>query len=459
MLGRPPRAPQHARVSEDASFPTRRRVLRIAWPIILANASSPLLGLADTAVIGHNDSVEALGAIALGALIFNFVYWGFGFLRMATTGFVAQADGARDELEVRTSVVRPLLIGGVIGALLFALQGPIERASLWMLDAGPGVETITAEYLRVRIWGAPATLATFALMGTLIGLGESRRLLAVQLFLNGLNIGLDVLFAGVMGMGAVGVALGTAIAEWTSLVLALVIVMRLLRARHRDAAPFVDWAHLLDRRALRGMFGAHVDIMARTIFLLAGFAWFTNEGARFGDDVLAANHLLLQIVSFSAFFLDGFAFATESLVGRAKGARDLAAFDRALRATTELALVSALGLAALIWLCGGAGVDALTEHQVVRDLAREHLGQVVVYVALSVWAFQLDGLFIGVTRTRAMAVATLVALLLFLGLSELLVPAHANHGLWWAFIGYVVLRAVSLGVVVPSLRRSIAAQA
>ena len=432
-------------------------MLQIAWPIILANASSPLLGLTDTAVIGNRGTVAALGAIALGALIFNFVYWAFGFLRMATTGFVAQADGARDEPEVRLSVARPLVIGAGVGVALFALQWPIQRGSLWLLDAGPEVESIAADYFRVRIWGAPACLATFALMGTLIGLGESRRLLMVQLFLNGLNIALDVLFAGVLDMGAVGVALGTVIAEWTSLVLALWIVHRLLRKRHLDAQPFVAWARILDPSSLRGLLGAHADIMARTIFLLGGFAWFTNESARFGDNTLAANHLLLQIVSFSAFFLDGFAFATESFVGRAKGARDLPAFDRAVRRTTELAVLSAVILAALILSFGSAGIDLLTEHATVREVAHSRIGHVAVYVAVSVWAFQLDGIFIGATRTRAMAVAALVALVLFLGLSSALVPRFDNQGLWIAFIGYVVLRGISLGALLPSLRRSIAA--
>ncbi len=432
-------------------------MLQIAWPIILANASSPLLGLTDTAVIGNRGTVAALGAIALGALIFNFVYWAFGFLRMATTGFIAQADGARDEPEVRLSVARPLVIGAGIGVALFALQWPIQRGALWLLDAGPEVESIAADYFRVRIWGAPACLATFALMGTLIGLGESRRLLIVQLFLNGLNVALDVFFAGVLDMGAVGVALGTVIAEWTSLFLALWIVRRLLPKRHVDAQPFVAWARVLDRSALKGLLGAHADIMARTIFLLGGFAWFTNESARFGDNTLAANHLLLQIVSFSAFFLDGFAFATESFVGRAKGARDLPAFDRAVRRTTELAVLSAFVLAALILLFGRAGVDLLTEHATVREVAHSRIGHVAVYVGVSVWAFQLDGIFIGATRTRAMAVAALVALVLFLGLSSALVPRFDNQGLWIAFIGYVVLRGISLGVRLPSLRRSIAA--
>ncbi len=436
--------------------PTRGAVFRIAWPIILANASTPLLGLTDTAVIGNSGTIAELGAIALGALIFSFVYWGFGFLRMGTTGFVAQAAGAGDEAEVRAGLARPLLFGAAIGLLLLVLQRPIESASLGLLGAGTEVESVTSQYFRVRVWGAPATLATYALMGTLIGLGASRRLLALQVILNGLNIALDVLFAGVMGMGATGVALGTAIAEWVSLGAALWIVMQLLRRRHAPGEPFLEWSRIVDASRLREMFGAHLNIMLRTFLLLGGFAWFTNQGALFGDTVLAANHLLVQIVSFSAFFLDGFAFAAEALVGRAKGAADLAAFDRAVRRSTELAVATALVLAGCIGAFGGLGVDALTDLEPVRAVAREHLGAAVVYVALSAWAFQLDGVFIGSTRTASMRNASFVSLAGFLALSWLLIPTHGNHGLWAAFIGYVVLRAVSLGVLLPGLRHSVA---
>lgn len=447
------RDPSHAVLG-----PTRAEVLRTAWPLILANASAPLLGLADTAVIGNTGSVADLGAIALGALILNFVYWAFGFLRMGTTGFVAQAVGAGDEAEVRAGLARPLLLGAGIGVLIVLLQWPIERASLGLLEAGPEVEAITAEYVRVRIWGAPACLATYALMGALIGLGASRQLLAVQVFLNGINIALDVLFAGVLDMGAVGVALGTAIAEWTSLGLALWLVSRVIRRRARSSEPFLAWSRILDRSKLREMFSAHADILVRTLLLLGGFAWFTSQGAKFGDATLASNHLLLQLVSFSAFFLDGFAFAAEALVGRAKGAADLAAFDRAVWRTTELAVVAGLLLAAAILVFGGVGVDLLTDLPAVREIARDHLTAAVVYVALSAWAFQLDGVFIGVTRTKAMRNAAFASLVGFLALSWLLIPAYGNHGLWIAFIAYVVLRALSLGVLLPALRRSLATE-
>lgn len=438
--------------------PSRRAVLATVWPIVLANASAPLLGLADSAVIGHTGSVEALGAIALGALVFSFVYWGFGFLRMATTGFVAQADGAGDEPGVRLAVARPLLVGALLGVGLVAAQGPVAWAALALLDGTPAVEAQAAAYLRARIWGAPAALATYALVGALVGLGRSRRLLVLQAGVNGLNIALDVLLAGLLGLGAVGVGLGTAIAEWCGLLLGGWLVFDLLRRRRAaggEVGPWVERAALFDRAGIGGMARAQLDIMARTLLLLAGFGWFTNEGARFGDATLAANHLLLQLVSFSAFVLDGFAFATESLVGRALGARDRAAFDRAVRRTSELALLAGLALSAGIALAGPAAVAALTDLPAVRAVAGAHLGLAALYVAVSAPAFQLDGVFIGATRTRAMRDASAAALVVFLGLSWALVPAAGNRGLWLAFVGYVVARALTLGVGYPALRRAV----
>ncbi|MGQ9426830.1 MATE family efflux transporter [Gilvimarinus sp. F26214L] len=213
---------------------TRRGILAKAWPIILANAAVPTLGLVDTAVIGNFGSAAQLGAIALGAVIFSFVYWSFGFLRMGTTGFVAQAAGARQEPEVRATLGRALLVALAIGSVLTSLQWPLAEVAFLLLDASAEVESVAADYFRIRIWGAPATLATFAIVGTLIGLGKSRTLLSVQLILNGLNIVLDIYFAGVLGMGAQGIALGTVIAEWISCILALAILLAILRRRHRD---------------------------------------------------------------------------------------------------------------------------------------------------------------------------------------------------------------------------------
>ena len=270
--------------------------------------------------------MEALGAIALGSLIFSFVYWSFGFLRMTTTGFVAQADGAGEENAVRLCLGRALCLGATFGIGLLLLQAPIHGAAFWLLDGSAEVEAQAQVYFQYRIWGAPAALATYAITGTLIGLERSRMLLALQVLINGLNIALDVYLAGYLGLGVRGIALGTAVAEWVGLLAGGAMLWLLFKGR---AATRLDWKELFDTEALRGLFGAQLDILIRTLFLLAGFAWFTNQGARFGDTTLAANHVLLQLVSFSAFVLDGFAFATESLVGRAQGQKDRGLFDRA----------------------------------------------------------------------------------------------------------------------------------
>lgn len=444
-------APTHA---DD--LPTRRRLFAIAWPIVLANAAVPLLGLADTAVIGNTGRVADLGAIALGALLFNFVYWGFGFLRMGTTGFVAQAAGAGDEAEVRAAIGRALLLAIAIGVALVALQWPIAWFALRLFAAGSEVESLTREYFLIRIWGAPASLATFAVMGLLIGLERSGQLLKIQLVLNGLNIALDVLFAGVFGWGVRGIAFGTVIAEWTTLALALATALSLLRARHFDAETFWPRARIADGARLLKTLGANADIMIRTLALLAGFAFFTNAGAAFGDRVLAANHILLQFIAFSAYFLDGFAFAAEALVGRAIGAARRDRFDAVVRRSTELAAATAVALCALLALGGAAAVNGLTDLEPVRTTATDYLPYACVYVLLSFAAFQLDGVFVGATRTRAMRDASLLSLAVFLAAYWLLAARYGNAGLWIAFVVYVVARAAALGAYYPALRRSVA---
>ena len=434
--------------------PTRADVLRVAWPIVLANSAIPLLGLADTAVIGNTGTVAELGAIALGALVFNFVYWSFAFLRMGTTGFVAQADGAGDEVEVRSALGRALVLAAVIGVVLVLLQRPIEWVALGLLGGTAEVESIASSYFFIRIWGAPAALGTFAVLGTFIGLGKSGRLLQTQIFLNGLNIALDVVFAGVLGWGVEGIALGTTIAEWATLVVALVLVRRTLRARREDAEPFFLWSQILRRDKLARTLSANADIMVRTLFLLFGFAWFTNRGARFGDEVLAANHVLLQLVTASAYFLDGYAHATESLLGRAIGSRQREAFDSAVRCSTQLAAVTAVVLTAIVLLGGRFVIAWLTDLEVVRRLASSWLPYSASYVLVSFAAFQLDGIFIGATRTRDMRNTAGVSLLVFLLVSWPLVAIAGNRGLWIAFVVYVIVRAVTLAARFPALRRA-----
>jgi multidrug resistance protein, MATE family len=427
----------------------------LAWPIIVANAAVPLLGLADTAVIGNFGSIADLGAIAFGAVIFSFVYWGFGFLRMGTTGFTAQAAGSGDEVEVRATLVRALLLAGGLGVALIVLQWPIFAAALLLLDGSAEVEAIASGYLTIRIWGAPAALGLFALMGTLIGLGKSKTLLLVQVFMNGLNVLLDVWFAGFLGWGAQGIALGTAIAEWTTLLLGGALVLRILRERQRGEAALIPWASVRDRGKLRHVVAANSDIMIRTLLLVFGFTWFIRQSAQFGDDVLAANHILLQLVSFSAFFLDGYAFVVEAIVGTSVGARDLGRFDLSVRRSTELAAVTAVLLALLILLLGESAVLLLTNLEPVRDAALDHLPLAALYVLCAFAAFQLDGIFIGATRTRDMRNASIASVTVFLLLWWPLAEWAGSHGLWLAFIAYVCARAVALAALYPRLRATV----
>jgi MATE family multidrug resistance protein len=430
-------------------------IWRKAWPIILANAAVPLLGLADTAVIGNLGNLSQLGAIAFGAMIFSFIYWSFGFLRMGTTGFTAQASGAGDEPEVRATLGRALLLSVGLGVVIVLLQWPLASLALGLLDGSAEVEAITRDYFIIRIWGAPATLSIFALMGTLIGLGRSRHLLVVQVFLNGLNIVLDVLFAGVFGWGAEGIALGTVLAEWTTLVFAASLVLKLLRERHGDREAFWPRSRIGDAGKMLRLMAANTDILLRTLVLLFSFAWFINQSALYGDAVLGANHILLQLVSFSAFFLDGYAFVAEALVGEALGAKRRQDLAVAVRRSTELAAATAVLLALLIACFGNLAIAALTNIDAVRVAAADTLGWAALYVLLSFAAFQLDGIFIGATHTREMRNASFVSIAVFMLAWWWLAPVYGIHGLWCAFVIYVCARALALAAYYPRLVRAL----
>lgn len=435
---------------------TRIRVFNIAWPIVLASASAPLLGLADTAVIGNLGDAALLGAIAVSAMIFSFLYWGFGFLRMGTTGLIAQALGSRDEGEVRATLMRALLFGGGMGLVIIVLQYPVMMFALSMLGGSSEVEAGAKAYFQIRIWGAPATLASYALLGFFIGLQDSRKALVLQLVLNCLNIALDVLFVMGMHWGVEGVALGTLIAEVFAAGFGLWLALGVLRKRLPDAPllPF-DWPRILDREAIAKTVGVNVDIMIRTLCLIFALAWFTNQGAKSGDVLLAANAILMQFVTFGAFFLDGFAFSAESLVGEAVGARSRMRLKEAVRFSTELAVITAIAFSILFLLAGGFVIDALTTAEEVRASARTFLGWAALSPVMAIWCFQLDGIFIGATRTKDMRNAMAVSLAIYLGAFYLLAGPFGNHGLWAALTIFFIARAVTLYARYPALVRSL----
>lgn len=433
------------------SHVTHRMVLAIAVPIVISNLSTPLLGLTDTAVMGRMGDPKYIGAVALGALIFTMVYWTFGFLRMGTTGLTAQAEGAGDGEEIRASLGRALLIAGGIGVALILLQWPIGLIAFALLDGGEEVETLARSYFDIRIWSAPAALANYAIAGWFIGLGRAKTALVLQVFLNLVNIVFNIWLALGLGWGVAGIAAGTLIAEVSAALLGLALAAQALKFY-----PGV-WTRerLLDAARIARTIAVNRDIMIRTIVLLLSFAWFTAKSAEAGTVILAVNSILLQFVTACAFFLDGFALAAETLTGKAAGARNLRAFDRAAKLSTLWAAgISAL-LTLSLFVAGGAAIDFLTLDAEVRETARLYLVWAALLPVLSVWCYQLDGIFIGATQSAEMRNAALASSLLFLALWWLFLP-YGNHGLWAALTGFNLMRAVSLGFYYPRMRRGIA---
>ena len=423
---------------------SRKQVLRQAWPIILANASTPFLGLVDTAVIGQTGSTQALGALAICNLIFNFLYWALGFLRMGTTGFVSQAQGRASEREVFFAAAHSIGIGCLLGIAIITCQAGLAAVAILLIQGSDPVEQLALDYFWIRIWGAPATLCLFAIQGLFIGQGKSRYLLFLQVSLNGLNIILDILFAGVFGWGVKGIAAGTLIAEYSVCLMGIGLLYRQFRPLI-DAQPLKTLLYeALNINYLLTMLRVNGDLFIRTLLMLLGFAWFTNQSALYGDITLAANHILLQLISFSAFFLDGFAFVAESKIGHAIGKKSRAQFWLAIRYTSEWAVVTAALLALGLWLGGGSIIAWLTDIQNVQSRAEELLPWAVLYITFSVGAFQLDGIFIGATASRAMRNASFQALAVFAFSWFFLHEQHGVHGLWASFLIYVVARALTL---------------
>lgn len=419
---------------------THGRVWALAGPMMLSNISTPLVGAVDTAVVGHLPQPHHIGAVALGALIFTFLYWGFGFLRMATTGIVARAFGAGDARALANTLLRTLLLALVFGAALIAFGGPLIAVALWLLDGGAQVEQLAGEYARIRVWSAPAALSVYVFTGVFIGMHNARAALVLVLILNLTNMALDFLFVPVLGLGVAGVAWATLIAEYT----ALAAGAWMLRDSIRRALASIRFAEVLDRTALAQLMRANLDIFARTLCLMFSFAWFTAESAKLGEVTLAANAILLHLQSMMAYALDGFAHAAEAMAGSAYGAGRPAAFRRAAGLTTAWAAATAALISAAYFMFGESILGLFTAIDAVLAASAVYLPWMVAMPLLSVWSFQLDGIFIGAGHTRAMLGAMLVSTAAYLALASLLLPALGNHGLFLALAAFMLLRAVTL---------------
>lgn len=431
----------------------RRRAFDLAWPLIAANVTVPLVGAVDTAVLGHLPDPQFLAAAALGAVVFSMIYWSFGFLRTGTTGPVAQAAGARDNLEIKATLYRALMIAGAVGAALIVLQAPIRWIAFQVLHASPEIIGNAETYVAIRIWGAPGVLCNFVLLGWFLGQSQARTGLLLQVFINLVNLLLDLFFVFGLGMTVSGVAAATAIAETAGAVLGLALAWRAIREMDGN----VNRTRLLDRDRLVRLFALNRDIFIRTLLVLLCFSSFTAVGARFGELTLAANAVLMTFNSFTGFALDGFAQAAETLVGRAIGARDRGDLDDSLRATFVLAAGVAVIFTIVYWVGGPLLISLLTDIQDVRTEALRYLPWAAAMPAIAVWSFQLDGVFWGAARGRDMRNMMLISAACFAVTAILAVPPLGNHGLWLAIFVFLAARAVTLGSRLPAVLRSVEA--
>ncbi|SDY12646.1 MATE family efflux transporter [Citreimonas salinaria] len=435
----------------DSDPITHRRILKIAIPILLANVTVPILGAVDTAVVGQIPAPEPIAAVGVGAIILTAVYWIFGFLRMGTAGLTAQAAGADNRPEVAALLTRSLMIGLVGGAVLIVLQGAIHAGAFALSPVSPQVEALARDYMSIRIWSAPAAIAIYGITGWLIALERTRAVLVLQLWMNGLNVGLDLLFVLGLGWGVSGVAFATFLAEWSGLALGLWLCRDAFRV-----SAWRDWPRVFNRVKLKRMAVVNGDILIRSAMLQAIFVSFLLLGGRFGDVTLAANQVLLQFLHVTSYALDGFAFAAEALVGRAFGAGAVARLRRGALMTSLWGAIFALGLAVAFAALGPWIVDVMARDPDVRETARAFLPWMVVAPVVGLASWMLDGVFIGATRTGDMRNMMAVSAAVYLGAVVALTGPLGNHGLWLALLISFAVRGLTLWLRYPALERAAA---
>ncbi|WP_299817023.1 MATE family efflux transporter [uncultured Jannaschia sp.] len=433
----------------DAQDLTHRRILRVAIPVVLSNATVPILGAVDTGVVGQLGEAAPIAAVGAGAIILSSVYWIFGFLRMGTTGLAAQALGAGDRAELIALLTRALLIAGVAGGALIALQWAIFAGAFRLAPTSPKTEALARDYMGIRIWSAPAAIAIYGLTGWLIAQERTGAVLVVQVAMNGANILLDLWFVLGLGFGVAGVAWATFLSEWAGLTLAL----WLCRSAFTDAA-WRDRAQIFDAVRLRRMIAVNTDILIRSVLLQATFTSFLLGGGLFGTVALAANQVLLQFLYITSYALDGFAFAVEALVGRFFGAGDRPRLRRAVAMCSVWGLGTVAALALAFAAFGGTLVDVMTTAPDVRGAARDFLPWMVAAPLVGFAAWMLDGIFIGATRTRDMRNMMLMSAACYVAAFAALVPVFGNHGLWAALMISFAVRGITLGLRYPALVRA-----
>ncbi|MDA9801452.1 MATE family efflux transporter [Candidatus Pseudothioglobus singularis] len=437
-------------MNPSSSNLTHKRVLGVAIPIVLANATIPILGAVDTGVVGQMGLAAPIGAVGIGAIIISAIYWLFGFLRMGTTGLTAQAIGSNDHSETSALLVRGIIIGLVAGLILILIQIPLFSAALGIAPASQEVEGLANEYLKIRVFSAPAAIAIFGITGWLIANERTRAVLVLMLLINSINIVLDFVFVLRLGWGVEGVAFATLIAEWSGLFFGLWLARKGFKNGY-----WRNWSQIFDRARLTKMAKVNSDILIRSVLLEIAFVSFLFLGSSFDDATLAANQVLIQFLNITAYAMDGFAFAAEALVGKALGAKNRLIFRKSAVMTSQWGVGLVVLMAIAFYVFGNTIINVMTTAEDVRAVSYEYLPWMVLAPLVGAAAWMLDGIFIGATRTADMRNMMFISFCVYLIALALLLPKYGNHGLWASLIIFSIARGVTLGYKYPKLEASV----
>ena len=425
---------------------TNTRILKIALPMVVSNATIPILGAVDTGVIGQLGDQALLAAVGVGAIVISTIYWVFGFLRMGTTGLVAQAKGSGNQSEVFSYLIRGLIIGFVAGLVLLLLQIPLFWLALNIFQAVPEVESQAKVYLSIRVWSAPLSIANFAVLGWLIALEKTFYVLLLQVLVNVLNVVLDLVFVLYLGWGIEGVAFASLIAELSGALLAFVIIIKLYQ---QSGSPKL--AKLFSIREWKRLFFTNANILIRSIILEVVIISYVFFGSTLGTVILATNHILLQFVHITSYALDGFAFSAEALVGSAYGQRSQPQIRSAALKSTFWALLCALLMTLFFFLFGEKLIQVMVKDEIIQNTSQEYLFWMAITPISGFLSFMLDGVFIGATGTKYMRKAMLQSLIVYIIFMSVLFPILGNHGLWICINIFFMARAIFLFRYYPAL--------
>jgi len=414
-----------------------KQILRLAIPNIISNLSVPLLSTVDTALMGRQESAAYIGAVGLGAIIFNFIYWSFGFLRMGTTGLAAQAYGNTDHQELSNIMGRAFIVvaGGTV--LIWALQMPIALASFGLLEGSPEVEALAREYYNIRIWAAPATIGLYAMMGWFFGMQNAIYPMLLTILINTVNIVANLILVYHFGMKADGVALGTVIAQYVGLFAAF----GLFYYKYSYYIKYFNRKKILEIEAIKRFMSLNANIFIRTFCLIFVLAFFTNQSAKQGDVLLAVNMILMQLINWMAYGVDGFAYASESLVGKYAGGRDMTNVKKTVRYSFAWGMLLAVGFSVAYFFGGKPLLWLFTDQENIVAAALPFMAWMAVIPLIATPSYMWDGIYIGMTASREMRDSMLIAMLIFL-VSYFAFRFMGNDGLWLALVVFLAARGL-----------------